>query len=43
MRSGTGAADTKAALAELGIIPHATVRLPLVEAGGPARATPTPL
>ncbi|WP_086842014.1 4-hydroxy-tetrahydrodipicolinate synthase [Amycolatopsis kentuckyensis] len=32
LRSGTGAANAKAALAELGIIPHASVRLPLVEA-----------
>ncbi|MFB9689051.1 4-hydroxy-tetrahydrodipicolinate synthase [Amycolatopsis plumensis] len=32
MSSGTAAANTKAALAELGIIPHASVRLPLVEA-----------
>ena len=32
MRSGTGAANAKAALAGLGIIPHASVRLPLVEA-----------
>jgi 4-hydroxy-tetrahydrodipicolinate synthase len=32
MRSGTGAANAKAALAELGIIPHASVRLPLLEA-----------
>ncbi|WP_410606610.1 4-hydroxy-tetrahydrodipicolinate synthase [Amycolatopsis sp. lyj-109] len=31
MRSGTGAANVKAALAELGIIPHASVRLPLLE------------
>ncbi|MGW4063192.1 4-hydroxy-tetrahydrodipicolinate synthase [Amycolatopsis sp. NPDC004747] len=30
--SGTGAANAKAALAELGVLPHATVRLPLVEA-----------
>jgi 4-hydroxy-tetrahydrodipicolinate synthase len=30
--AGTAAANTKAALAELGIIPHASVRLPLVEA-----------
>jgi 4-hydroxy-tetrahydrodipicolinate synthase len=44
MRAGTGAANAKAALAELGIIPHATVRLPLVEAaaGTPTRAIPTP-
>ncbi|WP_410673772.1 4-hydroxy-tetrahydrodipicolinate synthase [Amycolatopsis sp. cmx-4-68] len=32
MRPGPGATTAKAALAELGIIPHATVRLPLVEA-----------
>jgi len=32
MRTGPGAANAKAALAELGVIPHATVRLPLVEA-----------
>ncbi|MEU4247070.1 4-hydroxy-tetrahydrodipicolinate synthase [Amycolatopsis sp. NPDC026612] len=32
MRSGTGAANAKAALVELGIIPSASVRLPLVEA-----------
>ncbi|MFF1611516.1 4-hydroxy-tetrahydrodipicolinate synthase [Amycolatopsis sp. NPDC058278] len=31
-RSGTGAANAKAALAERGIIPHPSVRLPLVEA-----------
>jgi 4-hydroxy-tetrahydrodipicolinate synthase len=31
MRSGPGATMAKAALTELGIIPHATVRLPLVE------------
>ncbi|WP_103350769.1 4-hydroxy-tetrahydrodipicolinate synthase [Amycolatopsis sp. CA-128772] len=42
MRAGTGAANTKAALTGLGIIPHATVRLPLVEAGTPTRAIPTP-
>ncbi|MEV6829561.1 4-hydroxy-tetrahydrodipicolinate synthase [Amycolatopsis sp. NPDC051102] len=42
MRAGTGAANAKAALAELGVIPYATVRLPLVEAGTPTRATPTP-
>jgi 4-hydroxy-tetrahydrodipicolinate synthase len=45
MRSGTGAANAKAALAELGVIPHASVRLPLVEAisaaGGPKGAIPT--
>jgi 4-hydroxy-tetrahydrodipicolinate synthase len=43
MRSGQGAANAKAALAELGVIPHATVRLPLVEAaaGTPTRAIPT--
>ncbi|MET8852789.1 4-hydroxy-tetrahydrodipicolinate synthase [Amycolatopsis sp. NPDC004625] len=40
--SGTGAANTKAALVELGVIPHATVRLPLVAADTPTRATPTP-
>ncbi|MEV6643621.1 4-hydroxy-tetrahydrodipicolinate synthase [Amycolatopsis sp. NPDC051371] len=44
MRSGPGAVTAKAALAELGVIPHATVRLPLVEvnseaAGRPIRAT----
>jgi 4-hydroxy-tetrahydrodipicolinate synthase len=32
MRTSQGATMAKAALAELGIIPHATVRLPLVEA-----------
>ncbi|OXM59854.1 4-hydroxy-tetrahydrodipicolinate synthase [Amycolatopsis vastitatis] len=32
MRTGTGAANAKAALAERGIIPHASVRLPLLEA-----------
>ncbi|MER6795330.1 dihydrodipicolinate synthase family protein, partial [Amycolatopsis mediterranei] len=32
LRSGTAAANTKAALADLGIIPHPSVRLPLVEA-----------
>ncbi|MEV4054839.1 dihydrodipicolinate synthase family protein [Amycolatopsis sp. NPDC049688] len=42
MGSGTGAANAKAALVELGVIPHATVRLPLVEAGRPTRAIPTP-
>ncbi len=53
MRSGTGAANAKAALAELGIIPHASVRLPLVEAsrtrtpaitpaGTPTRGNATP-
>ncbi|KDN19146.1 4-hydroxy-tetrahydrodipicolinate synthase [Amycolatopsis rifamycinica] len=46
MRSGTGAANAKAALAELGVIPHASVRLPLVEAiratGTPTRASSTP-
>jgi 4-hydroxy-tetrahydrodipicolinate synthase len=31
MRTSQGAVMAKAALAELGIIPHATVRLPLVE------------
>ncbi|MDQ7803570.1 4-hydroxy-tetrahydrodipicolinate synthase [Amycolatopsis sp. A133] len=41
MRAGTGAANAKAALADLGVIPHATVRLPLVEAiSGPAARTP---
>jgi 4-hydroxy-tetrahydrodipicolinate synthase len=46
MRSGPGAANAKAVLAELGIIPHPTVRLPLLEAavraGTPKRAIPTP-
>ncbi len=48
MRSGTAAANAKATLAQLGIIPHASVRLPLVEAvtapaaGTPKRAIPTP-
>ncbi|MEV7099571.1 4-hydroxy-tetrahydrodipicolinate synthase [Amycolatopsis sp. NPDC051045] len=46
MGSGTGAANAKAALAELGVIPHASVRLPLVEAisaaGRPRRAIATP-
>ncbi|MGW3992500.1 4-hydroxy-tetrahydrodipicolinate synthase [Amycolatopsis sp. NPDC004772] len=49
MRSGTGAANAKAALAALGVIPHASVRLPLVEAepalsgaGTPRRASATP-
>ena len=44
MRSGTGAANAKAALAELGVIPHASVRLPLVEAaaGTPKRAIAIP-
>ncbi|MET8998481.1 4-hydroxy-tetrahydrodipicolinate synthase [Amycolatopsis sp. NPDC004169] len=32
LRSGTAAANTKAALAELGVIPHPSVRLPLLEA-----------
>ncbi|MDS0135295.1 MULTISPECIES: 4-hydroxy-tetrahydrodipicolinate synthase [unclassified Amycolatopsis] len=40
MRSGTAAANAKAALAELGVIPHASVRLPLVEAE-PAPAVPS--
>ena len=31
MRTGPGTTAAKAALAELGVIPHATVRLPLVE------------
>ncbi|WIY06525.1 4-hydroxy-tetrahydrodipicolinate synthase [Amycolatopsis mongoliensis] len=31
MRAGPGTTAAKAALAELGVIPHATVRLPLVE------------
>lgn len=44
MRAGPGTTAAKAALAERGIIPHATVRLPLVEvsstaAGRPTRAT----
>jgi len=46
MRSGPGAANAKAALAELGVIPHASVRLPLVAAiratGTPTRASATP-
>ncbi|WP_206788977.1 4-hydroxy-tetrahydrodipicolinate synthase [Amycolatopsis sp. MtRt-6] len=42
MRAGPGAVHAKAALAELGIIPHASVRLPLVAAGTPKRATATP-
>ncbi|MEU0534325.1 4-hydroxy-tetrahydrodipicolinate synthase [Amycolatopsis tolypomycina] len=42
MRAGPGAVHAKAALAELGVIPHASVRLPLVEAGTPTRATATP-
>lgn len=37
MRSGPGAANAKAALAERGIIPHATVRLPLLEAAPDTR------
>jgi 4-hydroxy-tetrahydrodipicolinate synthase len=32
MRTPQGAIMAKAALAELGVIPHATVRLPLTEA-----------
>ncbi|GHG12606.1 MULTISPECIES: 4-hydroxy-tetrahydrodipicolinate synthase [Amycolatopsis] len=42
MSSGTAAANAKAALAELGIIPHASVRLPLVEAiaAGTPKGTP---
>lgn len=40
MRAGPAAVTAKAALAEMGVIPHATVRLPLVEAAGtPTRAT----
>lgn len=35
MRTGPGVTMAKAALAELGIIPHATVRLPLLEAAPP--------
>ncbi|OLF12609.1 4-hydroxy-tetrahydrodipicolinate synthase [Actinophytocola xanthii] len=35
MRTSQGAVMAKAALAELGIIPHATVRLPLVESPPP--------
>ena len=35
MRTSQGAVMAKAALAELGIIPHATVRLPLLEAPAP--------
>jgi 4-hydroxy-tetrahydrodipicolinate synthase len=35
MRTSQGAIMAKAALAELGIIPHATVRLPLLEAPPP--------
>jgi len=35
MRTSPGAATAKAALAELGIIPHATVRLALVEPSTP--------
>jgi 4-hydroxy-tetrahydrodipicolinate synthase len=35
MRTSQGAVMAKAALAELGIIPHATVRLPLLEAAPP--------
>jgi 4-hydroxy-tetrahydrodipicolinate synthase len=31
MRTSQGAIMAKAALAELGVIPHATVRLPLLE------------
>ena len=48
MRAGPGTVQAKAALAELGVIPHASVRLPLVEAitgpaaGRPKRAIPTP-
>jgi 4-hydroxy-tetrahydrodipicolinate synthase len=42
MRAGPGAVTAKAALAELGVIPHATVRLPLVEGHGkPAEALAT--
>jgi 4-hydroxy-tetrahydrodipicolinate synthase len=37
MRTSPGAVMAKAALAELGIIPHATVRLPLLEAPSPHR------
>ncbi|MGK3204441.1 4-hydroxy-tetrahydrodipicolinate synthase [Amycolatopsis sp. MEPSY49] len=44
MRAGPGTTAAKAALADLGVLPHATVRLPLVEvsstaAGRPTRAT----
>ncbi|MFJ7216074.1 4-hydroxy-tetrahydrodipicolinate synthase [Amycolatopsis sp. NPDC098790] len=43
MRAGPGTTAAKAALVELGVIPHAAVRLPLVEAGGrPTHATPKP-
>lgn len=35
MRGSQGAVMAKAALAELGVIPHATVRLPLLEAPAP--------
>lgn len=35
MRTSQGAIMAKAALVELGIIPHATVRLPLVESPAP--------
>ncbi|MEV4149275.1 4-hydroxy-tetrahydrodipicolinate synthase [Amycolatopsis sp. NPDC049691] len=41
MRSGPGTTAAKAALAELGVIPHATVRLPLVEVSSRAAGTPT--
>ncbi|GAB3159948.1 4-hydroxy-tetrahydrodipicolinate synthase [Amycolatopsis stemonae] len=42
MRAGPGTTAAKAALAGLGVIPHASVRLPLVEAAGtPAHALAT--
>ncbi|SEF37960.1 4-hydroxy-tetrahydrodipicolinate synthase [Amycolatopsis pretoriensis] len=41
MRSGPGATAAKAMLAELGVIPHASVRLPLVEVSSTAAGTPT--
>ena len=40
MHTGPGAVTAKAALAEQGVIPHATVRLPLVEAGRPGEILP---
>jgi 4-hydroxy-tetrahydrodipicolinate synthase len=42
MRAGPGTTAAKAALVELGVIPYATVRLPLVEGHGkPAEALAT--
>ncbi|MFJ9780108.1 4-hydroxy-tetrahydrodipicolinate synthase [Amycolatopsis sp. NPDC101161] len=41
MRAGPGTAAAKAALVDLGVIPHPTVRLPLVEVSSTAAGTPT--